>query len=356
MFDWLYKLIGDMLALFSNAFGGYYALALLLYAILFKIVFLPFGIKQQKNQIKMAKLQPKIELIKAKYKGRTDQPTMQKMQQEIMEFQQQEGYSPFSGCLPLILQMIIIVPLYRIIRSPLTYICDLKDSDVSEIYKLINNAELEFAKIDQINLISSINSFENKAALENLGLDFAKLPNFYTFGLNLADKPELANISWLVLIPVIAAALTWLSMFLTRKWNGNTNPAAAGADAQANASMKMMDIMMPAMTLFFAFSFSGMLGLYWIYQSALGILQTFVLSKAMPLPKYTEEELKEMRKAQKAAEKAQREALKGQPKYRSLHYIDDDDYEELPVLKNEEETNKGETKAPGGMDIPDIKD
>ena len=180
------------------------------------------------------------------------------------------------------------------------------------------------------------------------------MPSFKLFGLNLAETPSLTNFSLLVLIPVIAAALTWLSMFLTRKWNGNTNPAAAAGDAQTNASMKIMDLMMPAMTLFIAFSFSGMLGLYWIYQSGLGILQAYILSKVMPLPKYTEEELKEMRKAQKAAEKAQRTALKGQPKYRSLHYIDEDDYEELPELKAK--TEKVEKKAPGGMEIPDIKD
>jgi Xaa-Pro aminopeptidase len=73
----------------------------------------------------------------------------------------------------------------------------------------------------------------------------------------------------------------------------------------------------------------------------------------MPLPKYTEEEIREMRKAQKAAEKAQRSAAKAAPKYRSLHYIDDEDYETLPELTEEQKTTK---KAPEGMDIPEIKD
>ncbi len=342
-----------MLSWFSSLFGGSYALALLLYALLFKILFLPFSIKQQKNQIKMAKLQPQIQLIRAKYAGRNDQPTMQKMQQEIMEFQQKEGYSPFSGCLPLLLQMPIIIFLYNIIRNPLSYICKLPDDAVQKIHQLVTGAEslAEFKSIDQINLISKIESFADKTLIANEGLDFSTLPSFKLFGLDLAATPSLTSISLLVLIPVIAAVLTWLSMFLVRKWNGNTNPAG---DAQANASMKMMDLVMPAMTLFFAFSFSGMLGLYWIYQSALGILQSFILSKAMPLPQYTEEDIKEMRRAQKEAEKAQKNALKGQPKYRSLHYIDEDDYEELPELKNG--NKEGEKKAPGGMDIPDIKD
>ena len=90
-----------MLSFFS--FGGSYALGLLFYALIFKFAFVFFAIKQQKNQIKMAKLTPKIEQIRAKYRGRTDQITMRKQQEEIMRLQQEEGYSPLAGCLPLFL-------------------------------------------------------------------------------------------------------------------------------------------------------------------------------------------------------------------------------------------------------------
>ncbi len=357
MFDWLYNWIGSMLAWFSSLFGGSYALALLLYALLFKLLFLPFSIKQQKNQIKMAKLAPKIELIKAKYRGRTDQPTMQKMQQEILEFQQKEGYSPFAGCLPMLLQLPIIIFLYNIIRNPLSHICKLGDEAVQKIHQIVTGAEslAEFKGIDQIGLISKINAYTGDGLAEYAD-KLSVMPDFTLFGIDLAATPSLVNFSWLVVIPVLAAGLTWLSMFLARIWNGNSNPMAAAPDAQAQASMRIMDLMMPAMTLFIAFGFSGMLGLYWIYQSALGILQTFILSRAMPLPRYTEEELKEMRKAQKAAEKAQRAALKQQPKYRSLHYIDDDDYEELPEIAPKSGEAKNDKKTPEGMDIPDIKD
>lgn len=349
LFGWLYGPIGAMLSWFSSLFGGSYALALLLYALLFKIVFLPFSIKQQKNQIKMAKLAPKIELIKAKYRGRTDQPTMQKQQQEIMELQQREGYSPFAGCLPMLLQLPVIIFLYDIIRNPLTHIAGFANETIEAIRTAIGEAA---ASVDQIGLIALIN--ENREALSGIeGFDYSKIPSFDFFGLNLAATPNVVW-GWLTLIPLIAAGLTWLSMFLSRKWNGNGMAELQGQDGQARASMRMMDLMMPAMTLFIAFGFSGMLGIYWIYQSALGILQTFIISKAMPLPKYTEEELKEMRKAQKAAEKAQRAALKSQPKYRSLHYIDEDDYDELPEMKSA--NAQGESKKKSGIDIPEIKD
>ena len=352
LFGWLYELIGTMLSWFSSLFNGYYVFGLLLYALFFKILFLPFSIKQQKNQIKMAQLTPKIELIKAKYRGRTDQVTMQKQQQEILELQQKEGYNPMAGCLPLLLQMPIIMFLYSVIRGPLSYICGLDTDAINKIVETVGyNAD---SGIDQIKLVGRINEYianggEGLAEFEGA---LAKLPNLTLFGTNLAETPWdslTSNFSWVVLVPILAAALTWLSMFLTRKWNAN--PATQPNDAQANATMKGMDLMMPAMTLFMAFPLSTLMGIYWIYQSALGILQSFIISRAMPLPKYTEEEIKEMRKQQKEAEKAARTAAKNAPKVRSLHYIDDDDYEILPDAP---ESKDGKKKDDGEMQIPEI--
>ena len=348
MLDWLYELIGTMLSWFSSLFGGQYVFGLLLYALVFKLLFLPFSIKQQKNQIKMAQLTPKIELIKAKYRGRTDQVTMQKQQQEIMELQQKEGYSPFSGCLPLLLQLPIITFLYKVIRGPLSYICGFSADEINSIKSIIGSTQ-----IDEIQLVGEINKYTGDGLAE-FATRLEKLPDLTLFGTDISAVPwdslrGAIEFSWIIIIPVLAAALTWLSMFLARKWNAN--PAAQQQDnPQANMSMKMMDLMMPAMTLFIAFGFSAMMGIYWIYQSALGILQSFILSKAMPLPKYSEEDLKEMKKAQKEAEKAARAAAKNAPKVRSLHYIDDEDYDTLPEI----ESNGKDDKNKGSLEIDDI--
>ncbi len=350
MFTWLYNILGTLLTFFSKITGGNYALALIFYALLFKIVFLPLTIKQQKNQIAMAKLTPKIQLIKAKYKGRNDQVTLRKQQEEIMQLQQKEGYSPFSGCLPMIFQMILIVLLYTVIRNPLTYIVHLTEAEIEAMCEITGYAA---GASDQIGLIGTIAGLNDQqlTALMVAGIDINAFPNFNLFGLNLALTPSIKEISWLVVIPVLAALSQWFTMWISRKVNGN--PAQLqGQDAQGQMSMKMMDFMMPAMTLFFAFGFSGMLGLYWIYQSILAVIQTLIIAKVMPLPKFTEEEIKEMRKAEKEAEKAQREAIKSQPKYKSLHYIDEDDYDELPEVK----TNTAKGKTNSSQDIPEIKD
>lgn len=413
-----------MLLSFFNSITGSYVLALLFYALIFKIVLLPFSVKQQKNQVKTAKLTPKIEIIKAKYKGRNDQRTMQKMQQEIMELQQKEGASPMSGCLPLLIQLPIIMLLYTVIQNPMSHIArttqlvddfngsisHLKDSEWQEggrYYELVEEYEdVIFPKNEdgsinykgtksaiskdaiilkiynelaetpikslsednraQFNVINSINSYVNGAEseadrntriaeIEALGIVYSSIPDFRLFGLdgfNLAGYPGFD--SWLIIIPILAAASSWLSMWLTRKMNKTGLQGLNEQDKQTRQSMMIMDIAMPLMTLFIAFGMPGMLGVYWVYQSALGLLVSFIMMKAIPLPKYTEEDIKEIRKAQKEAEKAHREYMKNHSKHRSLHYIDEDDYDELPEVAG---TNSAEKKSVGmSSDMPEIKD
>ena len=182
---------------------------------------------------------------------------------------------------------------------------------------------------------------------DNFNLLDYKLFGGNIFHTAIEDLPE--NFSWLFLVPIVAGVLTWLSMYLSRKWNSSaaTQPQQEG---QAAITGKLMDLMMPAMTIFMAFGFSGLMGIYWIYQSAFGILQTFILSKAMPLPKFTEEDVKELKKQQKEAEKNARNAAKEAPKTRSLHYIDDEDYDTLPEVKSDDKNDKNS----GSMDLPEI--
>ena len=351
---WLLDAIGSMLAWFES-WTGSYAIALLIYALIFKIVFLPFAIKQQKNQIGMARLAPKIYFIKAKYRGRNDRVTQQKMQQEIMELQQKEGFSPFSGCLPMLIQLPLVIFLYNVIRYPLTHFAKVPET----LRNLVNNAiNGQNATLDEIGLIAQIRDPKNLEIVQNTVyegkniLDY-NIPDFTFLGQNLSDTPGFETFSWLVFIPFIAAIAQWFTMWVTKKVNANPMTALQGQDQQTQMSMRIMDLVFPLMTLWMAFSFYGILGLYWIYQSIFAIIQTIIIAKVMPLPKFTEEEIKAMKKEARQQEKAQRAALKSQPKYRSLHYIDEDDYEELPEIKTQN-TNTNTNKSLS--DTPEIKD
>lgn len=351
MFDWLYKLLGTIMAWF-NSITGSYAIALLLYAVLFKVLLLYFGIRQQKNSIKMAKMRPKLMKIEKKYAGRNDQKALRDKQQEVMELQQKEGYSIAGGCLPMILQLLIVIALYQVIQNPLSHMCGWTDDAIQQVANYTNGGNTT----SQIHLIDTIRTYvaanpEKKQIFAGFGANVDLMPNFTLFGVNLAATPSFTNISILVIIPFLAAASQWVSMWLMKKWNAAAQPNAT--DPQTQMSSRIMDIIFPLMTLWFGFNLSGMLGLYWVYQSLLAVLQQYIISKVMPLPVYTPEELREMEKLQKEQQRAQRNAVQTQGKHKSLHYIDEDDYDTLPEVKN---SAPEQPKKLNGLESAHLKD
>ncbi len=316
---------------FFDSFTGSYALTLLLFALVIKLVFLPLGIKQQKNQIKMAALRPKEEVIRKKYAGRTDKATQQKMQQELMELQQKENVSPLGGCLPLIIQMIVIVALYQIIRNPLTYICGIGTEGLEAIKAALPDITMQG---EQIGAISAINGLaqSNPTAYASLLAqvpEIVNIPNFSLFGMDLTAVPSKTFPSVTMIIPIVCFALQFVTMKLTRKF---TYQSPATEAAQNNMSMKIMDFAMPLMSLYFCFILQGAIGLYWIYQNVFSFAQTVILAKTMPVPRFTEEDIKQAEKEMKA--KGYNTKKADLPRVRSLHHIDDEDYETLPELEN----------------------
>ncbi len=363
--------IGKALGALTRLVGDYYVLAIIIFALLVEILMLPISIKQQKNSIGMAQLRPKIAKIEKKYAGRTDQATMKKKQEEIMELQQREGFSPFSGCLPLILQLIIVgFVLYPIIQNPLRYMLDtsvgfseallafatspksvgglgIQLTSARNIIELLTVFDKENIQlITQFPLIESATA--DACLTKFMSLD---IPKFTAFGINLGKVPTL-GFNILMLVPIVNVAGQFLSMHLTKKWSGNAQLQPQGQDAQSNASMKMMELVGPLMTLFIMFQVPAMIGVYWFIRSLFSLGKQFIIKTVLPIPKYTEEELRDMEKAEKERQRAQKEALKEQPKFKSLHYIDADDYDELPEVKD---TGKSKKKA-DPTERPEIKD
>ena len=316
---------------FCYSITGNYAIALLLFALAVKIIFIPFGIKQQKTQIQNAKLRPKMMAIEKKYAGRTDKATMNKKQQEIMDLQQREGVSPLSGCLPLLIQLPVIMALYNIIRKPLTYVCRFSSELITTLKeKAVElNPTLDVKKLDEINLISEmkLQGYESFAEIE--GFSSELIPHFEIFNnFDLSAVPTLT--SWLVIIPILVFASQFFTMKLSRKLNPMTQMTA---DTPGNVKMSnaIMDFSMPLMTLFFAFNMSAAIGVYWIYQSVISMIQSVILAKAMPIPVFTEEDF---RRAEKEMKVKPPKPASNQPKKRSLHERDDD--EEFSPEKAEE--------------------
>lgn len=340
------RTIGKFLNWLTTYLGfGSYIVGICVFALLVELLMIPFAIKQQKNSIKQAKLRPKEMAIRQKYAGRNDQVTMQKMQKDIQDMYAKENFSPYSGCLPLLIQFPIIIVLYNIIVDPLRYVLG-QSAGISSALNLFYSApraagglgqaalsgkstiQLLSGGIEQYRGIADFGLFSNGSSVyESLGA-IKNLPNFNIGPFDFGVAPSFGNFNILLLVPVLTFVVYFFSMKLTRKFSGQM-PAADGAtDRQTACSNTMMDIMMPAMSAIFTFMVPGIVGVYWMFRSAVGILKSFIMSKIMPLPTFTEADYKAAAKemAGKAPKKVEKSERAGT--VRSLHHIDDEDFDD----------------------------
>ena len=333
--DFIFKPLGWVLELCSKIVGGNYLFAILIFAVFVEIVLLPFGISQQKKSIKQARLRPKEQAIRKKYSGRDDKPTQMKMSEEIQELYQKEGYNPLGGCLPLLVQLPLLMALYNVVINPLKYICGLSDDAVLQIQAIVggNSGRSTMGLLNKINA-TPFEAFKNVDGFtEEIYNNMPNLNVFGVFDLSLTPQQCLNAESlktvagWLVvLIPVITFVAYFLSMKLNRKLM--YQPMNDTNQAQMGCSNNVMDIVMPLFSVFLAFTYPAALGLYWIFKCLLGLLKQFILSKAMPLPVFTDEDYKAAeREVNSRPDKSAKVAKSGRV-VRSLHHIDDEDFED----------------------------
>lgn len=338
MLDWIASIFKYPMQWFYSLTGDNYLLALLLFALFVKVLMLPMTIYQQKKQIEgvkmRVKLRPKIAKIEKKYEGVTDRVALQQKQQEILELQQKEGYSQLSGCLPLLIQMPIFLGLYQIVQKPLTYLLNMSQELFDLVYGKLSSmqafANAGITADNQIGIINYLNNnpdiFEQvKGTATEAGEVFTHIPNLVFGPFDLGMVPTVA--SWLVLIPILTFILSFLSMKITRLVNPSMTPGESTPESRMSEGC--MTWSMPLMGVWICFSVPAAFGVYWLIGYVYGIIQTVILAKAMPMPTFTEEELRQYEREMKAAEKAYRPATHskaGSGKIRSLHHIDDDDY------------------------------
>lgn len=279
-----------------------YMIALVIFAILVKIILFPFGIKQQKNSLKQAKLRPMETVIRRKYAGRNDQATQQKLNQEIMELYQSENFNPASGCLPMLIQMPILFGLYGVIVNPLRYISGLGKEVVNvlcDVFGTMNNYD-----INVIKAISDTGSAVKPAVITQINEQFASqgiqaeateviakitelTKNFSVFGIDLTVNPTMGLNPYIV-IPILTFVFAFFSQKIIRKYTYQPQQAEG-----AQNSMAMMEWTMPLLSVWISFSVPAAIAIYWIIQNILSAVQQMVLHKMYPIPAVTDEQIKE---------------------------------------------------------------
>ena len=266
---------------------GNYGLAVILFALAVNLILTPFMAKSKKSMMRSTRLQPRIQELQRRHEGNP-----QKLNQEMQNLYREEGVNPMSGCLWSLIPFPILIALYSVIRQPITrmmfaaqdVVTTLQDYFVAQGLYTIPAKTDAYVEIKLANL-----AHENwEAVVTDLAgkIDGLLDVDFGFLGLNLGSQPQwnfFVSTDWsdvsvwlpalgLFLIPFISAALSWLSMKVS-------NAANPQQDAQTQASMKTMNLMMPLMSIWICFVMPAAMGIYWIANSVFGMIRDFTLTK-----------------------------------------------------------------------------
>lgn len=322
LMDWIYSGI-------SNITGGRVesvVLSIVIITIIIYMCLLPLTIKQQKFSKLSQKMQPEMQAIQAKYKNKKDQASMMAMQEETQLLYQKYGISPMGSCVQMLIQMPILFALYRVFYNIPAYLSGVKGSFtglVDSIQQTSGYQNTLVSLMEKYNVVTSSGLNASNAAskladasgdtLSNYIIDILyKLPSKgwdalmdgkffdgiqsavekthdallhfnYFLGLNISDTPWYiikSNFTdkpdkWLLF--VILALLIPVLSYLTQMLNIKLMPQTTNGNDQMASQMKMMNLMMPLMSLFFCFTVPVGLGIYWICSALVrGIQQFFV--------------------------------------------------------------------------------
>ncbi len=324
IFDILYIPMGYLIRL-AYTLTDNYLLAILLFTLIMEVILSPFGIKQQKNQVKQASLAPKVAAIRKKYAGREDNATKQKMQNELMDMYQKENFNPAGGCGTLLIQFPIIICLYNVVINPLRYISNVPKAEIQALKTFLTDAGTTLdVRNEQISIINTIRDNVSNYYSIAPSLEGAVLPNFTVGPFDLSQIPEISfsPFNWLMLIPVLTFVVMILSQKITQKFSYQSPEAI---EQQNSASMKIMMWTMPLLSVYIEFQMAAAIGVYWIFRSIISTIERIVFSKLFPVPKFTEEDFKAAEREANVKEKKPKKNENKAP-VRSLHHIDDEEY------------------------------
>ena len=278
-----------------------YGIALILFTVFFRLILFPLSIKQQKSSAKMQVFQPKIEEIQKKYANNKE-----KQQEELMKLYESHGYNPMGGCLPSIIQLVLLFGVIYVVYDPLTHILRLPSETITALTDIVTAQLGNQGVYNQLAVISAIQNPDQIDWFSSISSDIiSQIQNFdYTlFGIYLGSIPTWNSL--LVIIPILSGLTSFLTSFISMKMAPGMN--------QQSGMMKGMMYGMPLFSLFIAFSVPVGVAVYWIAGNLLAIVQTVVLNKFYSPARYKAEYEEQVRKVeeQKKAEREERRKRNG---------------------------------------------
>lgn len=384
-----------MLLLFFYHLLGSYGGALILFAIVIKMILFPVTLKSKKSMIQSSMLSGKMQQLQKQYGKDRERYNL-----EVQKLYEREKVNPMGGCLWSLVPMIVLIALYGIIRQPMTYFMNLSmeqiqtvaaqldwqhvavtsgwvsENAMAKLVEQMNSGDIKsvfqnggFNQIYLSSLINPSNVESLRTALGDAGKDVVVL-NFSFLGINLNNIPNWQvwkDLSWngigLFLLAVLSAVISFLSMKVSMATNKMNT--AQSENAQMDSTNKVMTLMMPLMSLWIGFTLPAALCVYWIAQYLVTMVQEVICGKmlrkdyeaAREAAARREQEEKEEEKRRKEEARLERQrrieeekANRGKKKKLALKKEDEPDQEGV----NREDSREGlRAYARGRAYIPD---
>lgn len=317
--DFIYRLIGTPLGwvmwlcyqIVSN-----YGLALLIFTLIVRGAMIPLSLKQQKSSVKMQLIQPKMMELQKKYSNNRE-----KLAEEMNKLYKEENYNPTSGCLPMLIPLLVMFGLIDVVYRPLKHILHLSN----DIILKVEETALSLGLVPTINGLNSaqiraVQSMREDPAPWLQGgvpqevIDQVCTLNLDFFGMNLGLTPSTsmitdiftgAGFNMLLLIPVFSGITALIMSLISLRTS-----ASQMQGNQMAASMKGMMLVMPVFSLFIAFSVPAGVGLYWAYSNIFGICQMLLLFKFYNPREMAEKARKEQQEREERERRERIEAKK----------------------------------------------
>ncbi len=288
--EWIYKLVPS------------YGWTLILFTLITKLLMFPLSVKQQKSTAKMAAYQPMIQEIQKKWAN-----DKQRQQEELMKFQEETGMSMTAGCMPMLLNFLVLFGLIEVVYRPMQYILRIPKDLITQAVQVANDAlgmtlmannflvenqlinavkgsPSTFASLFSAEQISAITSFN----FQFCGIDLSQVPRFAF------DAASLA----LMVIPLLSVVTMLLSQVITTKMSGQ----------QATGAMKWLPWIMSVMFVYFGFTIPVGFSLYYTVSNVLMLLQSIILKKMYDPEEITRQVQQEIEA--KRAEKKKKKQVK----------------------------------------------
>lgn len=255
-----------------------YAVSIIVFTIVTKLLLFPVNYKTQKNTARMQLLQPKLEKIKKSFANNP-----QRVQEEQNKLYAEEGINPMAGCMPMLVQMLLLFGVLDVVYKPITHILRIS-KDVRKAAFEIAGTKSSNLRCELITMNDLTSNSEHITQYRSLSEGFYAnvkefADNFTLFGANLGKVPTLHPDSWtreavvLALIPFMAGLAQLLSSVYSMIHQKKNNPAMQGGGC-----MTFMMLFMPVFSIWIAFSFPAGIGFYWIWSALFSFLITFGLN------------------------------------------------------------------------------